>query len=275
MIPEHVFPRYFGRELSITPDSEPVFREFFEDPLSGDIIEESRHLDDGPYGITVADVCGACNKELLNEKIENPISELLLFMAIGENMRLSSQQVMQLATWAAKTAMTRELMIRGNPSIPPDQYRWIHDHALAPQNMMVFIGKAEFTPKTFHRHRTFRASDGSGRGHFTTIVIGHLWVVIAGFSTRDLFEDGWTRVDAICSVMLRGALVQIWPFKAHEVAEDPETGYAIFTLDERDFPPGPEATADTYRRVSEGPYMPWINEIEDADIVQQAGAGDD
>ncbi|QNJ90983.1 hypothetical protein HZU40_22485 [Mycolicibacterium fluoranthenivorans] len=271
MIPEHVFPRYLRDELN--PEPAPmVFIEHFEDPLSGDILHESEPLEDGAYGVTVPDVCGDCNKKLLNEKVENPIADVLLRMARGHPVDLSSEEVLQLATWAAKTAMTRELMIKGRSAIPDLHYRILHDYVVPPPNTMIYFGAAEDTPESWNRHRTFRRSDGSGRGHFTTIVVGRLWIVVAGFSTREMFAYDWTRVDAICtSFYLEGALAQIWPPEQHEMTIDQETGRPTFHLDQRSFPPGPEVSVATYRRVSLGPQFPWVNELVQAEV---AGQGD-
>jgi len=110
------------------------------------------------YDATVR-ICKDCNTKILNNRIEKPFQVNLKAMVEGDAVALDSDAVTRMATWAAKTVMTRELLDKGmgDLSIPEWQYRWLHDYVSPPQTMLMYFGKAEYAPDKWDRHRRFRA----------------------------------------------------------------------------------------------------------------------
>jgi hypothetical protein len=110
------------------------------------------------YDATVR-VCRDCNTKILNNRIEKPFEKNLEAMAKGSAVALDSDAVTSMATWAAKTVMTRELLDRGRGdlTIPEWQYRWLHDYVSPPKTMLMYFGRAPYTPNKWDRHRRFRA----------------------------------------------------------------------------------------------------------------------
>jgi hypothetical protein len=146
------------------------------------------------YDATVR-ICKDCNTNILNNCIEKPFQVNLKSMVEGDAVTLDSDAVTRMATWAAKTVMTRELLDKGmgDLSIPEWQYRWLHDYVSPPQTMLMYFGKAEYAPDKWDRHRRFRAVvDGEHlggiEGFITSFVIGHFWFILAGFADEDIFD---------------------------------------------------------------------------------------
>jgi hypothetical protein len=251
MSDEHVFKESLKRLA--TPGFWPFIRTLYHDFEANEVREHVwQDRNKNPYQVTVR-ICRDCNTEVLNNLIEVPFADDLEAMATGQTTTLDSDAVMRMATWSAKTAMTRELLDKdqGHPAIPPEQYAWLHDEVRPLSTMLMYFGNAEYTPDSFSRHRRFGFVDGEGRqlpgetGHFTTFVIGHLWVVVAGFGNEEMFNAYGFYVDMFCRSGNQGSLIQFWPRGPDDMNAN--------ALGSRHFPPGPEASVETILRVSMGP----------------------
>lgn len=261
MSDEHVF-LYSLKNLA-TPGARTRIRFVREDPETGELrtdVTPSGH----PYAVTVR-ICANCNTRILNNRIEQPIRKRLRSMTKGEAVHLNSGDMLNFARWCAKTAMTRELIDiqdgRGPHSIPEEQYALLHDWLIPPFSMMMFFGKAEYTPDTWHRHRRFKFplndSGDMGSGHFTTLVIGHLWIVVVGFSHSG--HDFWIDALGHCTMGTSNVLHNFWPPREDEIPDlNVPIASAKFRLDSRNFPPRnhygmPPATEYQYKDISYGP----------------------
>jgi len=139
-------------------------------------------------------------------------------MVEGDAVALDSDAVTRMATWAAKTVMTRELLDKGmgDLSIPEWQYRWLHDYVSAPQTMLMYFGKAEYAPDKWDRHRRFRAvvDDkhlGGTEGFITSFVIGHFWFIVAGLADEDIFDAFKDSIDEFYTQHHLRSLARFWP----------------------------------------------------------------
>lgn len=261
MSDEHVFLKSLKKLAS--PGARSRIRYAFTDPETGELRTEATPYDH-PYEVTVR-ICARCNTRVLNNRIEQPVAKRLRSMIAGDAVHLNSSDMLNFARWCAKTAMTRELIDvqdgrGGVHSIPSEQYALLHDHLIPPPTMMMYFGKAEYTPDTWHRHRRFgfpvKGTEDIGSGHFTTLVFGHLWIVVAGFSDRR--QDHWIDVEGHCTMGTQNVLKEFWPPHDDEVV-DFERGR--FRLAARNFPPGGqpggpmEATEFQYQEISFGPRV--------------------
>lgn len=233
-----------------TPGSRLAGSHIYRDPKTGETrIEYQEDRNKNGYQATV-EICAACNTKILNNKIEKPFEADFREMREGRAVTLDSDSVTRMATWAAKTAMTKELLDkdRGDPSIPEWQYRWLHEYVSPPKTMLMYFGKVENRPNGYSHHRRFRADPQvpETAGHFTTFVIGHFWVVVVGFAHEngfDLFRDG---IDAFYGQNHLRSLARFWP---------PDTDQAGFLNPPAPqvFPPGPEATFKLCEAIQFGP----------------------
>ena len=131
----------------------------YRDPKTGETrFEYQEDRNKNGYQATV-EICTACNTKILNNKIEKPFEADFREMREGRAVTLDSDLVTRMATWAAKTAMTKELLDkdRGDPSIPEWQYRWLHEYVSPPSTMLMYFGKVENRPNGYSHHRRFRA----------------------------------------------------------------------------------------------------------------------
>lgn len=201
------------------------------------------------YQATV-EICAACNSKILNDKIEKPFEAVFREMREGRAVALDSDAVTHMATWAAKTAMTRELLDkgRGELSIPEWQYRWLHDHVSPPSTMLMYFGKAEYTPNAYSHHHRFRIDPqvSETAAHVTTLVVGHFWVIVVGFAHEDGFDAFKDAMNEFYGQKHLRSLARFWP---------PETDEAGFLnpAAPQVFPPGQEATRSLYQAIQNGP----------------------
>lgn len=230
-----------------TPGFWPVIRTLYHYFETDEVLDDVyKDRNKNPYQVTVR-ICTDCNTNVLNNLIEVPFAGDLEAMATGRARFLDPDAVVRMATWSAKTAMTRELLNRrhGLRTIPPEQYAWLHDEVRPPSTMLMYFGNAEYTPNSFSRHSRIALVDAEGRllpgaaGHFTTLVIGHLWIVVAGFGNEETLYGYGIYVDMFCNSASRGSLIPFW-----------RPGSAVGS---RFFPLGPEVSAETIFRISAGP----------------------
>ncbi|WP_156432861.1 hypothetical protein [Mycobacterium sp. M26] len=224
----------------------------YRDPATGQTrIEYWENGDKNGYQATV-EICITCNTKILNNKIEKPFEAVFKEMREGRAVTLNADSVKHMATWAAKTAMTKELLDkegrRGDLSIPEWQYRWLHDHVSPPNAMLMFFGKVENTPNGYHHHHRFRLSLDvpESAGHVTTFVVGQFWVVVVGFAHEDMFDAFKDGFDEFYSQSHLRSLTRFWPPDTDEVGFQNPPAPQVF-------PPGPEATFTLCEAVRNGP----------------------
>ncbi|MGO9351065.1 MAG: hypothetical protein ACLP3C_09680 [Mycobacterium sp.] len=244
---EHVFKESL-KDLA-TPGSWLMGDHSYRDPETGETRFEFREdRNKNGYQATVR-ICVGCNTDILNNLIEEPFEDDFRDMREGRPVALDSDAVTRMATWAAKTAMTNELLDkdRGDPSIPPWQYRWLRDNVCPPPTMLMYFGKAENTPNGYRHHRRFRVDPEipETAGHYTSFVIGHFWVIVAGFAHVDglnLFGDS---INEFYGQRHLRSLARFWP---PDVADGNVSAVAPQT-----FPPGPEASLEMCKAIRFGP----------------------
>jgi hypothetical protein len=251
MSDEHVLKE--SLKYLATPGSRLVRDTTYSDPATGEVRFELREdRNKNGYQATVR-ICAGCNTDVLNNLIEEPFENDFREMREGRAVALDSDAVMRMATWAAKTVMTNELLDkgRGDPSIPPWQYRWLHDHVRPPETMLMYFGKAENTPNGYSRHRRFRLAfdnvpEPDSESYVTSFVIGHLWLIVAGFATVELFSLLRDSVDELYGQRHLHSLAQFWP-------PDTDDAGNVSPITPPSFPPGPEATRTLVEAISSGP----------------------
>ena len=241
---EHVIKQ--SLQHMATPGTHLAHDTVYRDSETGELrVELWSDPNKNGYQATVR-ICTDCNTNVFNNLIEEPFADDLIAMVKGEAIALDSDAVRRMATWAAKTAMTRALLDKGKgtPSIPRWQYRWLRDKVCPPPTMLMYFGKAENTPDLFQRHFRFRLGETPGaEGHFTSFVIGHFWFIVAGFAEEEVLNAFRDSVDELFSQHDSHSLVRFWP----PDPTDPDT------VAPQSFPPGPEASRETAQRASAGP----------------------
>lgn len=201
---EHVLRRWLKHSLDL-PNS-AYKKEGWHADSAGAKVEHFRRVPNSPFERVVNDVCKTCNEGWLEGRIEKPVGELLVHLALGCRAAIDRRSAILLAIWAAKTALVIALLERGKRVIPSAHYELMRSTLMVPPDTSIWLGTSSTDEFVVDRHLRF----GNGRlmGHQTTIAMRRTTFLISGFS-ENVQDADQVRSELIA---LEGtALARLWP----------------------------------------------------------------
>lgn len=177
---EHVLRKAIAKILPYEPGINLLQSSF--DRVTARQKRTTKFLPQTNYNLTVNDVCKNCNEGWLNVKIELAVEKYLFALIVGTEIDLPKPASDLLALWAAKTAAVRGLMDSRPLAVPPEHFAWIKNNLTPPPFTYVWIGRCEFTPEGWTRHRRLAAEHNKNVDfvHMTTLAIGHVVFYVLG-----------------------------------------------------------------------------------------------
>jgi len=204
---EHVIRSAISKYLP-SPPTKTNWPQKYLSPEDGRMVERHRQLPRSPLQATINDVCKECNEGWLEAKVEVPVENELEALIKGIPLNLSPPALLQICTWASKTAMVRARLDRQPYPIPAEHHKYLMENLAPPPGTYVWLAATEYEPNTYIRQYKFQiynSGDPIGVGHLTTIIIGHMGLFILGSdgsSTNDVLQSAIKRIESYDLVRL-------------------------------------------------------------------------